>query len=148
MHHFTACIQESIIHVDIYDKSSVIHLFACNGYCLFIVLFFNKSEEFPATCHIASLTNIDESDFWRYLQLLKPGKPHVSRFRGRNMRTCILDNLCQLSDVTVGRSATSSNNIYKSLLDNIKHLGSQFFRTYIILPHAVRKSRIWIGTDI
>ena len=58
--HFLLRVEHTIIHVDIDDHCSILHLFACDVERLVVVFLSNESQELPTTSHIASLAHFDE----------------------------------------------------------------------------------------
>ena len=60
MHHLCLRIQQSVIHIDIDDHGTILHLFACYLQSLLVALLLNQSQELTGTGHVTAFAHIDE----------------------------------------------------------------------------------------
>ena len=60
--HLFLGIQQSIVHIYIDDQGTVFHLLAGNAQSFFVILLIDQAKKLTRTCHIASLTHVDETN--------------------------------------------------------------------------------------
>ena len=73
VHHLLACIQQTIVHVDVEHQGAVLHLSACYVEGLVVTALGNEAQELAATGHVAPLADSNE------------GYVPVQRFKSANV---------------------------------------------------------------
>ena len=58
--HLLPGIEQTVVHIDIDDHGSVLHLLAGNVERLVVVFLADEPQELPAACHIAALAHLDK----------------------------------------------------------------------------------------
>lgn len=61
IHHLGLGIKQSVVHIDVYHSGPVSYLLAGYTEGFLITLLIDKSQELPASCHIAPFTHIDKT---------------------------------------------------------------------------------------
>ena len=82
------------------------------------------------------------------LQKFQPRQAELTRLGNRNMRFSTLHQCTILCDISFGCTTTSTDDINQSFVNVFLHLGGHHFGSLVVLSQTVRKSGIWVGTDV
>ena len=74
--HFLACIEQAVVHINVYHQRSVGNLFPCYAHRLIVAFLLDKAQELARTSHIATLSNIDKAHIRRHIKQFQATEPH------------------------------------------------------------------------
>ena len=129
VHHLRFGIKQSVVHVDINDKSPVVDLLTGNRQSFVIFLLIYKSKELPAASHIAPFANIIKCcDLARFgindLVDIESGKKQMVIRLCNDMGLLAFCQWNILCDKLIVGATTSADNVDKSLINELANLRS------------------------
>ena len=71
-HHLLTGIEQTVVHVDIDDQCTVLHLFAGYADSLVVALLLDQAQELPGASHVAALTDVDKGSACQQIQPRQP----------------------------------------------------------------------------
>ena len=146
--HLLHPVQQTIVHIYIYNLCAIFYLLLCNLQSLLVVFLLYQTKKSARTCHITSLTDIHKVQFGRQRKLLQSRQSHQVRLFLRHRWFHILHHGRVLSNMLRRCAATTTNYIHQSLIYKLLHLRCHQLRCFIIFTQLIRQSGIWIHTQI
>ena len=146
--HLLTGIQQSVVHVYVYDQRSVRHLLSGDGHSLLIILLLDEAKELARACHITSLAHVHEAHVGRDVQQLQSAQPHRPWLLLRLVRCLAFGYLGILGYELLRRAATSAYDVHQPFVDVFPYLRSHRLGRFVIAAQAVGQSGVGIGTYI
>ena len=143
-HHLLPGIEKPVVHVDVDDQGSILHLLAGDFQSLFVVFLFDQPQEFARPGHIATFAHIDEPHFRRQFKLLQTTQAQGFGSSGRHMRTPLRRQSRKTSDILVRRTATPPDDIHPTFVHKEFHFLCHLGWSLVVLTHTVGQSCIRI----
>ena len=148
VYHLFAGIEHGIVHVDVDDLCAGLDLFACDVECFGVVLFVNEPQEFAGTCHVTAFAYVDEIVFGADNEIFEPADVQTVVFRDGTAGRGVLCDFPIAGYVLGCRSATTTHDIYQSLVDKFFYLCSHRCGRFVIFAQPIGQSGIGVSTDV
>ena len=148
VYHLFAGIEHSIVHVDVDDLCAGLDLFAGDVESFGVVLFVNEPQEFARACHIAAFAYVDEIVFGADNEIFEPTDVQPVVFRDGTAGRGVLCDFPIAGYVLGCRSATTTHDIYQSLVDKFFYLCSHRCGRFVIFAQPIGQSGIGVSTDV
>ena len=148
MHHLLLGVEQAIVHIDIEQLGSILHLVAGDGECFVIFLFVDKSKELARAGHVATLAHVDEVALGSHLAQFKSREPQGIGTWGRHVGLGTLDKGGIFGDVGIGGATASADDVDQSLGDILFHLHGHLGGCLVIAAEAVGESCIGVARDV
>lgn len=113
-----------------------------------IVLFVNEPQEFARACHVAAFAYVDEIVFGADNEAFEPADVQTIVFRDGTAGRGILCDFPIAGYVLGCRSATTTHDIYQSLVDKFFYLCSHRCGRFVIFAQPIGQSGIGVSTDV
>ena len=147
-HHLGPGIQKAVVHIDIYQLSTVLNLLAGDIQSLGILLLVYQAQELARTCHIAALAHINKIHAAVHYQCLEPREPQFGRPCHRAARQHSVGHRREEGNVLIGSSTTTAHNVHKPLVNVLAHNGSHLLGCLVIAAKLVWQAGIGVDTHI
>ena len=147
-HHLLPGIEKPVVHVDVDDQGTILHLLAGDFQSLFVVFLFDQPQEFTRTGHIATFAHIDEPHFRRQFKLFQTAQTQCLCLSGRHMRTSLRRQGRKTGDILVRRTATASDDIHPTFVHKEFHFLCHLVGGLVIFSHTIGQSCVRIDRYI
>ena len=146
--HFLFRIQQTVVHIYVDNLRSVFYLLTGDTQCFGIVLFVNEPQEFARACHVAAFAYVDEIGFGADNEIFEPADVQTVVFRDGTAGRGVLCDFPIAGYVLGCRSATTTHDIYQSLVDKFFYLCSHRCGRFVIFAQPIGQSGIGVSTDV
>ena len=156
--HFLLGVQKAVVHVHVYNVSSLFHLCTGDFQRFVVILFVHKAQELFRACNVATFTDFDKEaqlvvllnrgDSERFKTAEHEHRRAVNRLATFVIRSEGIDRLAEGGHVLRGRSAAAADHVhqffFKIGLNHLHHI----FRRIVVTAELVRKTRVRVARNV
>ncbi len=147
-HHFLLRVEQSVVHIHVYQHRPVAHLFPGYGESLIILFLVDKSEELAASSHVAPLAHVHKHALHRLHGLQSGEPPCIGSPLWKPPCRLALHRRGYRADVVGRGTAAAAHDVHAAVghehADGFRH----HLRRLVVLPLLIGEAGVGIGTYI